>query len=169
MASYLSQRLGDEDEETNESTGLSALQGTEQGATTKPGQENVNYLWYYDDEYNKPIGWFHEPCHRARAIALMNRKRAQEKTHVPTEIELLADEMHKMRCRWNHTDGCGYFYTEWPNRPMEDRRLGQQLLAMCKREGVAPDALRRIIEFMRETDTQKRLSKKLLRNKKEKV
>ncbi len=40
------------------------------------------------------------------------------------DLRRLADLIHGKNCRWNHTDGCGYFYEDW-DRPAwheSDRR-----------------------------------------------
>jgi uncharacterized Fe-S cluster-containing MiaB family protein len=36
------------------------------------------------------------------------------------ENQRLADIIHDKLCRWNHTDGCGYFYESW-NQPGASR------------------------------------------------
>lgn len=30
-----------------------------------------------------------------------------------SEPEYLAEMLHEKQCRWNHTDGCGWFYESW--------------------------------------------------------
>lgn len=32
-----------------------------------------------------------------------------------TPGQQLADILHSKQCRWNHTDGCGWYYSSWDN------------------------------------------------------
>ena len=36
-----------------------------------------------------------------------------EELHHDNPIYMLANVLHKMDCRHNHTDGCGWFYFDW--------------------------------------------------------
>lgn len=54
----------------------------------------------------------------------------------------LAKELHGMLCKWNHTDGCGWFYEmkgkqdDW-SRPTHEEYLkkAQRLIHRCEQEG----------------------------------
>jgi hypothetical protein len=66
-----------------------------------------------------------------------------EKAKLESPEHQLAKELHGMLCRWNHTDGCGWFY-EFKNK--EDDWLGsahgtylkkaQMLIHKCEAEGL---------------------------------
>ena len=52
-------------------------------------------------------------------IAAEIERRKQELTELETQLDIaknepddyrLARELHALLCRWNHTDGCGWFY-----------------------------------------------------------
>lgn len=38
-----------------------------------------------------------------------------EETKKLTPAQQLADILHSKQCRWNHEDGCGYYYESWSN------------------------------------------------------
>ena len=40
-------------------------------------------------------------------------KAEQAELMVLPENKQLAEALHKKLCRWNHTDGCGWFYESW--------------------------------------------------------
>ena len=59
----------------------------------------------------------------------------------------LADVLHSKFCRWNHTDGCGWFYEQNSDKSWkwdgyahtEYLKKAQVMLAECKLAGITPD------------------------------
>jgi len=43
---------------------------------------------------------------------LAKAKAVQDKFEALTEAQKLATLLHEKFCNWNHTDGCGWFYSE---------------------------------------------------------
>lgn len=39
----------------------------------------------------------------------------KRKLEILPNTKKLAEIIHDKRCRWNHTDGCGWFYESWEN------------------------------------------------------
>lgn len=48
----------------------------------------------------------------------------------------LAAELHRLQCRWNHTDGCAWFYEESDSFPVETWRAASHTRWLKKARGV---------------------------------
>lgn len=94
---------------------------------------------------------------RKRIEELEKEKKAIESW---TPDERLAEELHSKQCHWNHTDGCGWFYSTW-EKPGTERiayrekaRLLQRIIAdevKIQKVGTTrteEDILRRIINSL---------------------
>lgn len=68
----------------------------------------------------------------------------------------LAKELHSIKCRWNHTDGCGWYYEmknkqdDWTGSSHgEYLKKAQRLIHECEQQGVPVDtaiALFKLVE-----------------------
>lgn len=81
-----------------------------------------------------------------REQELADAKEQLKKAKLESPDKQLAKELHSMLCRWNHTDGCGWFY-EFRNK--EDDWSGnahgqylikaQNLIGKCKDHNITVD------------------------------
>lgn len=86
-------------------------------------------------------------CEKCKAnYATHTGAEACEESHCDSARDV-ADTLHKWMCRWNHTDGCGYFYKHANNA---DRELwlvkAEQVLAFARLTKVD---VRTLILFLR--------------------
>lgn len=77
---------------------------------------------------------------KAELESLEKEKLEDESHPIPKRERDLAESIHELTCRYNHTDGCGFYYTKDWNDPARKYHLlaAQRILALV--DGRIPDA-----------------------------
>ncbi len=93
-----------------------------------------------------------KPMTRSEEIAALEKKLAELRAAQETEsepIRAVAEKLHTALCRYNHTDGCSWEYSDW-NKPSDTRKkyyiAAEKLLAAV---AGSPEVANEIIEIVR--------------------
>ena len=64
----------------------------------------------------------------------------------------LAEALHEKFCHWNHTDGCGWFYEQWPGPNGGTRQSwiarAQKVQAVMQRHALGRKGLDELLEAL---------------------
>ena len=91
-----------------------------------------------------------------RKKELVELEQTLTKAKLESPDKQLAKELHGMLCRWNHTDGCGWFYEmknnedDWTGHA-HGEYLGraQKLTHICESDGIAVERAFEMFKLIR--------------------